>query len=480
MKKFLLLVPVLLIAFFSNAQLTTTPVTNISQTVLNNLVANGINVTNITYTGHPNAIGEFNCNGCDLNLTGGVVLTTGNSSNLGGPASVFSSNGLQTPGDPDLDATITGTTYNAAVLEFDYQIATDTVEITFVFGSEEYNEYVNSSFNDVFAFFVSGPGLSNENIALVPGTTIPVAINNVNNGYSGGAATGPCTNCLYFVDNTAGLNVTYDAFTTVITGKRAATPGAVYHMKIAIADVSDEIFDSGVFIESNSVGARGMAPMYLDNSPTPIQDSDERLLCPGETIDLSAPAGATVYNWSNGSSTQTISVSQSGTYSFWYTFGGNANANSTSLKVISLSDQPVITDDNGVLYSNSSTGNQWFFNGSPVTGATSSSLPITTNGTYTLQITGQNCTSPMSDPFIATGISEFTTLNATHIYYDGATSEIKISGNIKGTFSIFNILGAEIMSNDIQASTQFKAVKGIYFVRLTSDGKSVTKKIVIE
>ena len=480
MKKILLLVPVLFLAALTHAQLTTTPITNITQTVLNNLVANGINVTNITYTGHPDAIGEFTCVGCDINLTGGVVLTTGSPANLGDTASVFISTQWTTPGDADLNATISAPSYDAAVLEFDYQIATDTVEITFVFGSEEYNEYVNSSFNDVFAFFVSGPGLNNENIALVPGTTTPVAINNVNNGNSNAGATGPCTNCLFYIDNYTGTNVSYDGFTTVIMGKKAATPGAIYHMKIAIADVGDGIFDSGVFIESNSVGARGMAPMYLNNSPTPVQDMEQRLLCPGETIHLEAPAGASVYNWSNGAATPDITVSQSGTYSFWYTFGGNASANSTSLVVISLSDQPVITEDNGVLYSNSLSGNQWYFNGNPIVGATGASLPITGNGSYTVQISGQNCTSPISAPFIVTGVSEFAALDAAHVYYDVTSSEIKISGNLKGTFSLFNILGAELMNSEIKSSTQFNAVKGIYFVRLTSEGKSVTKKIVVE
>jgi hypothetical protein len=65
------------------------------------------------------------------------------------------------------------------VIEFEFRcsnISLSTPEISFqyIWGSEEYNEYVDSPYNDVFAFF-----LNNENIAkLSDGTN--VGINSVN------------------------------------------------------------------------------------------------------------------------------------------------------------------------------------------------------------------------------------------------------------------------------------------------------------
>lgn len=72
-------------------------------------------------------------------------------------------------------------------MEFDFVPATDNISFNYVFGSEEYPEYVCSQFNDVFAFFISGPGIVGlQNIAIVQGTAnMPVAINSVNVGEAG-------------------------------------------------------------------------------------------------------------------------------------------------------------------------------------------------------------------------------------------------------------------------------------------------------
>ena len=116
------------------------------------------------------------------------------------------------------------------------------------FASEEYPEYVNQ-FNDVFAFFISGPGITgpyssptgfpggSANIALLPGTTTPVTINNVNNGdndcFSGGPS-GPCVNCAFYVDNCNGTTVEFDGFTTKLEAKIPVNPCQTYHLKLAI------------------------------------------------------------------------------------------------------------------------------------------------------------------------------------------------------------------------------------------------------
>ena len=75
-------------------------------------------------------------------------------------------------------------TYNAAILEFDFIPYSDTVRFKYVFGSDEYPEFAppnNSGFNDVFGFFISGPGIPGiQNIAQLPNGGGVVSINNVN------------------------------------------------------------------------------------------------------------------------------------------------------------------------------------------------------------------------------------------------------------------------------------------------------------
>lgn len=229
--------------------------------MVENIVGEGIIYDNVTFTGANASRGIFN-NGQSTNLgiASGIFLTSGAGYVIPGPntsTSAGANNG--TPGDPTLNTITTSTTYDAAVLQFDFIPESDTLRFKYVFGSEEYNEWVGSSFNDVFGYFVSGPNpmggqYSNKNIALVPGTNTSVKINSINNGYSPGGVvpTGPCMNCEYYDDNTGGLTLEYDGFTVVLVAFLVVVPCEEYHIKIAIADAGDGIYDSGVFIEENS------------------------------------------------------------------------------------------------------------------------------------------------------------------------------------------------------------------------------------
>jgi gliding motility-associated-like protein len=227
------------------------------QQMVDILVGSGVVVTNPVYTGSPVASGSFTNGGTtNIGLQSGVIMTSGSAALVPGP-NIQSGAGVnnQQPGDPNLNSLIPGySTYDASVLTFEFVPLSDTVKFRYVFGSEEYPEYVNSSFNDVFGFFISGPnplgGTYNfHNIARIPGTTIPVSINNVNNGTN---HTGPCVNCAYYINNTNGATIEYDGFTTVLTAWVLVTPCIPYQFKIAIADAGDGILDSGVFLEENS------------------------------------------------------------------------------------------------------------------------------------------------------------------------------------------------------------------------------------
>jgi hypothetical protein len=185
-----------------------------------------------------------------LGFNEGLVMTSGMAVMANGPNSTGSIGyDIQAPGDYMLDNLVpqTGMTRDAVVLDFDFIPLADTIYASqFVFGSEEYPEYVNSSFNDVFAFWISGPGIINsENLAMVPGTTDPISVNTIN------AQATPA----YFWANDTGITsqmLQYDGFTVPIPLYKAVTPLDTYHFRIAIADVSDGIYDSGVFIKKGS------------------------------------------------------------------------------------------------------------------------------------------------------------------------------------------------------------------------------------
>ena len=232
------------------------------QLVQNVLIGSGVSAFNVVYTGNVNnAICSFSNGGTtNLGIQEGIILSSGVAAEAANPASFHASTNNFTAGDPDLDMLpgVLGTN-DASILEFDFIPQSDSLTFRYVFGSEEYPTFVNQ-FNDVFAFFISGPNPSggnyiNENIALVPGTTLPVSINNVNNGNTN---TGPCVNCEYYINNEDGSTICYDGFTTVLEATAILTACSTYHMKLTIADDLDEVYDSGVFLEANSFSATGL------------------------------------------------------------------------------------------------------------------------------------------------------------------------------------------------------------------------------
>ena len=223
--------------------------------VAQSLVGAGVTISNVTFTGDPTQGGTFVASPGTIGFDAGVVMSSGNIADTIGPNvedGVTTSFG--TLGDPDLDGLSGFTTYDAAVLEFDFTPNADTVYFRYVFGSDEYNEYVNSQFNDTFAFFVNGT-----NCATVPdglGGFAPVTINTINNGnpYGFGTITNPGLYRNNDLDDGGGaINTEMDGLTIVLTCMAAVNANAPNHMKLAIADASDTILDSAVFLEEGSL-----------------------------------------------------------------------------------------------------------------------------------------------------------------------------------------------------------------------------------
>jgi len=260
MKKITLTV-ILLFSLITNAQL------NVNNTlyspadlVLSKLIGPGVSVSNVRYNNSiPNALINNNQVGfystgvtpTNLGLTSGMIMTNGSATGAIGPNNA---GGNTTPsntpmnGDPDLSQIAALSINNICIIEFDFIPLGPEVKFEYVFGSEEYPEYVGSAFNDVFGFFLSGPGITGpfsngaKNIALIPNSTTPISINNVNAG----------SNSAYYVSNAGGATIQYDGFTTVLTAKSEVQCGQTYHIKLALADVGDSAFDSGVFFKEGS------------------------------------------------------------------------------------------------------------------------------------------------------------------------------------------------------------------------------------
>jgi hypothetical protein len=258
-----------------------------AQSLAQSLVGPGVQISNVTYKGAPRAAGNFTSSSNIIGFTSGVVLSTGSVRNVVGPNcsdDISVDNGQ--PGDADLN-TIVGAgndTNDAAVLEFDFVPTSSVISFQYVFASDEYNEFVGE-FNDVFGFFLTDKATNTTtNIALIPGTNLPVSINNVNGGNPLG--TNP-VNPQFYINNDfpfgsttpAPVDTEMDGLTVVFTAQAQVVPNNTYHIKLAIADADDFALDSNVFIQAGSLvssaltltpGTLGFGNQAVGTTSTPL------------------------------------------------------------------------------------------------------------------------------------------------------------------------------------------------------------------
>lgn len=263
---FLLLSPCLVLASTGITVNKVSP-TLTPQQLVESLLGGGVSVSNVKFSGVDRSAGTFSGGTGILGFESGVVLSTGDISNIIGPNTTEGagvSNNLN--GDADLNKLIPGyTTNDATVLEFDFVPSTKEITFQYQFASDEYNEYVDSSFNDVFGFFVNG-----QNVALIPGTTTPVSVNNVNNS----------SNSSYYINNDtfsgAHLNTQMDGMTVTLTAKAMVNPYVTNHIKFAIADAGDSVLDSNVLIKAGSFVSDTEPPVLTVPKDVTIVEKGEK------------------------------------------------------------------------------------------------------------------------------------------------------------------------------------------------------------
>lgn len=240
---------------------------NTPEDLVNTILGDGVTVQNVQLTGVERSSGTFSGGTGIIGFEDGIVLSTGDIEHIVGPNvsdDISAVNDL--PGDPDLEALIPGfNTNDATILEFEFIPENDVVSFQYVFASDEYNEYVNTEFNDVFGFFING-----ENRALLPDNETVVSINNVNGGNPFGT---DASNPEFFRNNDLNdgggdINTEMDGLTVVLSVEAQVNAGEVNTIKMAIADAGDFILDSNVMIKAGSFTDQPAPP----NGPTPPED----------------------------------------------------------------------------------------------------------------------------------------------------------------------------------------------------------------
>ena len=272
---------VFFITFFESAlaQLVVNNSMTANELVTKVLVGNNCNllIDSIVYTGSSESIGSFNYKLEHNNLISkGIILSTGRIRDAIGPNDVTNKGNesykISSSGDLDLSLIVKGETYDAAVLEFDFVSSTDSISFIFFFASEEYPEYVKKNVNDVFGFFLIDKELGTKiNIALLRNTETPISIDNINS----------LTNNDYFIENAIwdtekldfftnhfdlaelAYTLQFDGLTIPIHVGARVKPHKPYTLKLAIADAGDDIFDTALFLESESFKSSGKSSKTL-------------------------------------------------------------------------------------------------------------------------------------------------------------------------------------------------------------------------
>lgn len=344
MKKALLLIVIMIIfGQLSNAQIRLSSI-NVDEWIKKNFSGQGVVIGNISHKGYPLSILSFTSTPSVLQVPKGLILSSGNSYNVAGynnshnQSSTFSDVAVPEL-DKDLSVMIKEKLYDVCSIEFDFVPLDNSIQFNYQFGSDEYPEYVDSPYNDIFAFVVSDESTS-KNIALVPGTSVPVSINTINfktnkdhfidnnlykqviikrqdpvkSTYRGtlpgrvlrGIASifgspnfagngdrvviAPDAELLKTMDQNLYRNLRYDGITKKMVAQMYVTPYKKYHFKIVLADVSDNIYDSGVFIEDRSLTSKKdvTQPAFADY-PDLSKVIDPNLILQGKKLEEILP-----------------------------------------------------------------------------------------------------------------------------------------------------------------------------------------------
>ncbi|SDN12592.1 Outer membrane protein OmpA [Daejeonella rubra] len=339
MKKYLyLLLSFLLFVEISHAQIRLSSI-KVDEWVKKNFTGQGVVVGNIKVKGYPLSTLSYTSTGNVLKLQKGLILSSGNSYNVAGynnshnQSSTFG-DVMNPESDQDLASIIKGKLYDICSIEFDFVPLDNSIQFNYQFGSDEYPEYVDSPYNDVFAFIVSDESTS-RNIALIPGTQVPVSINTVNfktnsehfidnnlykqvtikrqeplkSTYKGtlpgrvlrgigsiftvsGPIAGdqvvvqPDPELMKTLDPNLYRNLRYDGITNKLVAQAYVIPYKKYRLKIILADVADNIYDSGVFIEDRSLTSKKdvQQPNFTDY-PDLSKVIDPNLILQGKKLE---------------------------------------------------------------------------------------------------------------------------------------------------------------------------------------------------
>jgi hypothetical protein len=238
------------------------------------------------------------------------------------------------------------------------------------------------------------------------------------------------------------------------------------------------------------------APIEIPATPTvnPVN------ACFGETVDaFMATSNYTDFVWyadaaltiplGNGATFQSQETNV-GTYTYYVVAMNGTCASDAAVATLTINALPSVTITQNVdtLYSSVNNGNQWYNSQGAIAGATDSTYTVTEEDDYYVVVTDANGCSAMSNSIhvIPTAIAQ-----------NQFASMISVSPNPAHGYTVVNLGSVnnakiEIVSADgkVVYNTTIKTnietislngfATGLYTVKVTTDGKTIQKKLVVE
>jgi large repetitive protein len=256
-----------------------------STTLANAILGSGTTLVNASIIGSSSQVGSFSgATGFTpewLSFSSGVVFSTGNVSNLVGTTNTADNTSANVASSTDNVAVFNtvggGASFDVSYIDITFVPTNSFLTLQFVFGSEEYNEYVYAAVNDAIGVWVNGT-----NVAVTPSGS-PISIDTINragtfNPVQGSQANDPNpSNGIFdsaspslYVNNDPGLNAgesgtsatfptRMDGFTRTLSATVAVNSGVNNTIRIGIADIGDAAFDSWLLVSGDSAQTNTIA-----------------------------------------------------------------------------------------------------------------------------------------------------------------------------------------------------------------------------
>ena len=290
-----------------------------------------------------------------LAIDSGIVLCTGRVLTIAGDTGINADrfrNASRYNGITTTDAQLANIAGASAVqrdlcfLQFNFIPRGDSAFIDYVFASEDYPEYVCLPYFDAFGIFVQAPSDTFKNYSKVPGTNINVSVNSIKDTSKQTGATNYSTYCQglgagspfiqYYTENLINNHIVYDGMTKILRARIPVQPNLTHTMKLAIADILDGYFDSGIFFKKSSFNSPPLLEL-TEKKGTNGSNKDSLFLIEG------CNPGIVSFSRSTISSPITVNVSFSGTaaasdYSATSSFTIPTGSSSFSYNVSALTD----------------------------------------------------------------------------------------------------------------------------------------------